>query len=176
GIFAIAFAARFPEPAEKEGFWLPVSQAREMTRAHGTPSRFWRLKYKVISTVPPLRRWYYGRPYTYTVQLETILLNAPRTLPEDTGLDQPLATNSSGARVWIVPLEKMPAFYSKFLQQARTNTQYNWNQKGRIVAADGRDIFCTSRTLSTSYYSPSWSPPPPQWNDIDINLIATRCP
>jgi len=178
GIVITAFAALFPEPAAKEGFWLPVAQAREMTRGHGTPSRFWQLKYKVISAVPPLRRWYYGRRYggPYTVQLEPIFLNAPRTLPEDTDLDQPVATNSSGARVWIVPLEKLPAFYSKFLKQARTNTQYNWNQKGRIEAADGRDIFCTSRTLSTSYYSPSWSPPPPQWNDIDINLNAIKCP
>ncbi len=171
GIFFVAVILIFSGPMKKRSIWLSPSEARKMT---DQPDESATLEYRVINRVPLLKRWFYGRPLT--VKLEAIILTAPATVPAETGLGQPMATNSSGVRLWMVAPANVPEFYAKFRAESYSNAAYTLDSRPRITMANGTTCSCTSRQLTyTGTYSASWSPPPPQ-DDIEIDMTPTRLP
>jgi hypothetical protein len=169
GILVVAAISIFSGAMNKEIFWLSTSEAEKITSE--PDNKLETLKCRVIRRIPQLRRWFYGKPPT--ISLETITLTAPETLPEDTGLGQPMATNSSGVRVWTVAPAEVSDFYAKFLAESGNHAYYE-KTRCRISLPNGTSCFCTSREMTYSgKWDPSWSPPPAQ-DDIEINMIPIR--
>lgn len=151
--------------------WLSASQARRMERT-GQPNSFATMEYNLINAIAPLRRWYYGRPLN--ILLESTLVSAPSSFPQETGLGEPVATNSSGVRVWIVRPDDAPKFHTKFEPECETNSHYELISRPRVQTRDG--LYCSiMSTFSTFPYYGGTMPvtmhPTTPQGDFEIKIV-----
>lgn len=152
----------------KKIVWLSASQALMIART-GQLNGFSGIKYKLIDRIAPLRRWFARRPYN--IHLETTLVLAPSTFPQEIGIGEPVATNSSGVRAWIVTPADAPKFQMKFTTEWETNPCYEMIDRPLVNTCDG--IPCSLMSTVPAYegtITQKIYPTTPE-GDFEINIV-----
>jgi hypothetical protein len=108
-VASILLVMPLAQPPTNSVVWLTPADAKRLIQ----PGKFTRLKWRLMELTAPVlgRLW---RPESQ-IRIQSRLLGLPPTAAEITGLPAPIATNSEGARVWILS----PPGQKAFLQTAQ---------------------------------------------------------